>query len=274
MNARFYVGAIGRFASADTIVPDAANPQDFNRYTYGSNNPVKFNDPTGHYVVDTDDGSIDPDVIIESYNQAAITNPTVIDTPLILPIVVDKKIIGREFWMPANSPQSTISETSTRAEIGRFLASLGIVSDAVEFILAPFGGGVLPGFVDPILTYASDAFSGDNYSPLWGANPPENLPLMWASFNQDIVVNGIEAFIPAVGGFIGGVTGLGVGAATPAPGDEIVYGGAGYIFGSSIDALTSFASLVYDLGRFNGDFQNPYTIGFAPDYGLIVIHWS
>jgi hypothetical protein len=50
MNARYYVGAIGRFASADTLVPDPTNPQQFNRYTYSLNNPVRYSDPTGHCV--------------------------------------------------------------------------------------------------------------------------------------------------------------------------------------------------------------------------------
>jgi hypothetical protein len=47
MNARFFVDGIGRFASADTIVPDPINPQSFNRYSY-SGNPVKYQDPSGH----------------------------------------------------------------------------------------------------------------------------------------------------------------------------------------------------------------------------------
>lgn len=34
MNARFYISSIGRFASADTIVPDPASPQSYNRYTH------------------------------------------------------------------------------------------------------------------------------------------------------------------------------------------------------------------------------------------------
>jgi RHS repeat-associated protein len=37
--ARFYVPGIGRFASADTIVPNPANPQSFNRYSYVLNSP-------------------------------------------------------------------------------------------------------------------------------------------------------------------------------------------------------------------------------------------
>ena len=40
MNAQFYVPGIARFASADTIVPDPASPQSFNRYAYTLNNPM------------------------------------------------------------------------------------------------------------------------------------------------------------------------------------------------------------------------------------------
>ena len=47
MNARYYVGEIGRFASADIIVPDPQNPQSFNRYTYSYNNPLNFIDYSG-----------------------------------------------------------------------------------------------------------------------------------------------------------------------------------------------------------------------------------
>jgi RHS repeat-associated protein len=48
MRARYYHPALGRWASADTIVPDPANPQSFNRYSYVENNPVKYRDPSGH----------------------------------------------------------------------------------------------------------------------------------------------------------------------------------------------------------------------------------
>jgi RHS repeat-associated protein len=47
-NARYYDALIGRFISADTVIPDPANPQDFNRYTYCANNPLKYVDPSGH----------------------------------------------------------------------------------------------------------------------------------------------------------------------------------------------------------------------------------
>lgn len=46
--ARYYDAVLGRFISADTIVPDPQSPQDFNRYSYANNNPVIYNDPSGH----------------------------------------------------------------------------------------------------------------------------------------------------------------------------------------------------------------------------------
>jgi RHS repeat-associated protein len=48
MNARYFVPAIGRFASADTVVPGLDNPQAWNRYAYVANNPLILTDPSGH----------------------------------------------------------------------------------------------------------------------------------------------------------------------------------------------------------------------------------
>jgi hypothetical protein len=47
--ARYYDPQVGRFAAADTIVPNPGNPQDLNRYAYVSNNPINGIDPSGHY---------------------------------------------------------------------------------------------------------------------------------------------------------------------------------------------------------------------------------
>ncbi len=47
-NARYYNPVLGRFISADTLVPDPTNPQALNRYSYVLNNPIKYTDPSGH----------------------------------------------------------------------------------------------------------------------------------------------------------------------------------------------------------------------------------
>ena len=54
MNARVYDASIGRFMSADTIVPNPFNSQDFNRYSYVRNNPLRYTDPTGHQLCGTE----------------------------------------------------------------------------------------------------------------------------------------------------------------------------------------------------------------------------
>jgi RHS repeat-associated protein len=48
LHARYYDPALGRFISADTIVPEPGNPQDFNRYSYCRNSPLVYTDPSGH----------------------------------------------------------------------------------------------------------------------------------------------------------------------------------------------------------------------------------
>ena len=48
MGAREYDPSLGRWLSADAIVPDPANPQSLNRYSYVVGNPLKYIDPSGH----------------------------------------------------------------------------------------------------------------------------------------------------------------------------------------------------------------------------------
>jgi RHS repeat-associated protein len=56
-NARWFDPAIGRFAQADTIIPGSGNPQAWDRYSYGYNNPSRYSDPTGHIACDDISGS-------------------------------------------------------------------------------------------------------------------------------------------------------------------------------------------------------------------------
>ena len=44
--ARFYDSAVGRFVSADSVIPPGT--QGYDRFAYVYNNPLRYNDPTGH----------------------------------------------------------------------------------------------------------------------------------------------------------------------------------------------------------------------------------
>ena len=48
MHFRYYGSNMGRFLKPDNIIPNAANPQSWNLYSYVQGNPVNFNDPSGH----------------------------------------------------------------------------------------------------------------------------------------------------------------------------------------------------------------------------------
>ncbi|MCE7979970.1 MAG: RHS repeat-associated core domain-containing protein [Caldilinea sp. CFX5] len=49
MNARYYDPELGQFLSPDTLVPEPTNLFDYNRYMFVRGNPMRYNDPTGHY---------------------------------------------------------------------------------------------------------------------------------------------------------------------------------------------------------------------------------
>lgn len=51
MNGRMYDPVMSSFLSVDSYVQDPENSQNFNRYAYCFNNPLKYTDPTGEVVV-------------------------------------------------------------------------------------------------------------------------------------------------------------------------------------------------------------------------------
>jgi RHS repeat-associated protein len=58
--ARWYDPQVGRFVSADTLVPSPGNLQAFNRYSYVKNQPLNRIDPTGHADAVAPDGGAPP----------------------------------------------------------------------------------------------------------------------------------------------------------------------------------------------------------------------
>jgi len=52
MNGRIYDPILGRMLSPDNYIQDAGFSQNYNRYSYVWNNPLKYNDPTGKWILD------------------------------------------------------------------------------------------------------------------------------------------------------------------------------------------------------------------------------
>ena len=50
LNARMYDPKIARFLQEDTYTGDPNDPLSLNLYTYCANNPIKYDDPTGHFL--------------------------------------------------------------------------------------------------------------------------------------------------------------------------------------------------------------------------------
>jgi RHS repeat-associated protein len=177
--ARYYDATLGRFVSADSIIPDPTNPQDLNRYSYVRNNPLRYIDETGH-------------------------GPNVCSSP---DCDTDACCWGIEFlgWLfgssdpSAGSPSSPITPSSASGLVSSTdpirVREIGVMPD-FEFPYGP--AGVQPGgaagppslgsshelgarvgeiasFVNPVFAFArsiaglvvgTDPFSGDPFSPL------------------------------------------------------------------------------------------------------------
>jgi RHS repeat-associated protein len=64
MGVREYLPSLGRWLSADTVVPSTGNPQSLNRFSYVYNRPLVFTDPTGYCAAQ------DNECWIDRYNRA------------------------------------------------------------------------------------------------------------------------------------------------------------------------------------------------------------
>ncbi len=49
-NARHYDPLLGRFVQADSVIPNVGSSQSLNRYAYVNGNPLKYTDPSGHWL--------------------------------------------------------------------------------------------------------------------------------------------------------------------------------------------------------------------------------
>jgi hypothetical protein len=109
----------------DSLIPDPSNPQAWNRFSYGLNNPVNFNDPTGHRACGSGE-AIDCD--------GKLSNLRAIDK--------DKKCGGKEAIMCDGSPKHTLSQTEQEDQPDYIDPGFGAIADFWDNVVSPFADGL------------------------------------------------------------------------------------------------------------------------------------
>jgi RHS repeat-associated protein len=171
-NARYYDPWLGRFVSADSIVPEPGNPQALDRYSYVLNRPLQGSDPTGHDGPDPGVVTLPPPTQWAPLALVLGKALTVVAPPIVAGAIAVTAVGGMTYglatsepWGPdyplptvvdpgASSIQPTWAlpgtSTLTLDTTEVYLASKGTASmaDHLGFLFG-YGEAGLPGFPDP-----------------------------------------------------------------------------------------------------------------------------
>jgi len=243
--ARLYDTVLGRFISADTIVPNPQDPQDLNRYTYAGNNPFTYTDPTGYFKINI--GKFFQRAFGD-VGTAVVGVVTQLSGPLLMPVcgpfcaiiagggilsqsksgryVLAAEIIGATTIGAAMVPTATPLVASMWGSWG--LGGIGAYSASQA------GGDISKGLLVGVLGGAATGALG---GWLWPAIPSVGAPsLSWGSAKGVALFLGQKALIGAgIGTVAGGVTGYAGGTGDWARVSH------GLIHGAAFGALTGAA---------------------------------
>lgn len=140
-NARLYSPVLGRFISADTIVPQPADPQSLNRFTYVSNNPLRYTDPSGHCTKKQSDA--DYEACVRQRGQLQDEFGIIIGGDWLLNemLWMDKGLhaYGDYLWNLAGGPSNVSTTALFKFVIGRFggLREIRALDDGTASVANP-----------------------------------------------------------------------------------------------------------------------------------------
>ncbi len=101
-NARYYSPMLQRFISADSLVPNPGAPQALNRYAHAGNNPLRYRDPSGHWLCEDIDCKTPQRITkpFRPYQPPVAPTPIPTWTPTAMPTPTPT-------WTPTSSPTPT-----------------------------------------------------------------------------------------------------------------------------------------------------------------------
>ncbi len=144
-NARLYDPVLGKFVTADTIVPDPSSPQTLNRYSYCYNNPLVYVDPDGHFgfivsaIVGAIIGGVQAELSGGDFWEGAITGA--VSGALFFgagELVVNAGVNSFIAHTGAGMLSGGINAGITGGDIG-----MGIITGGISGGIGEFGGGIL-----------------------------------------------------------------------------------------------------------------------------------
>jgi RHS repeat-associated protein/uncharacterized repeat protein (TIGR01451 family) len=276
--ARFYSPRLGRFLSADSIVPGFSNPQAFNRYSYVLGNPLKYTDPTGHGQCQTKQDCADMGTTPmggggtsggsgggssngggDEEDPAPDPNPLGLPPPPPPPPSPIPTIYPGSKYpdiivvvMPEGQPPS--QDRTPEQKAGATIASAaGIVMDVVETGLAllPQDAGPVGEYVASFIDVGVTATGCFLNGLCFVGRPAPNLPPMLV-VNQDLLLTTGEFLAPLGGAAVG----FGVSGGNP---------GGAYVGSVGTDIVTSVLSVGYDIGRMTDSIPNVVSVGITFD---------
>lgn len=158
MEARYFSGAQGRFTSPDEPLAfaDFANPQSWNLYSYGYNNPLLYSDPDGH---EPCENGVNPEngnfCVVGTAKKPEVETKSSPIGPLVIPLLVTTVQISQKtqelaqpivdwFSRPRN-PICTAGYTALGGSIGFWagggLGTLGLAGGPTAAATIPGGAG-------------------------------------------------------------------------------------------------------------------------------------
>ena len=181
--AKYFSGAQGRFTSPDQpfIDQDASNPQSWNLYNYGRNNPLRYRDPTGRKCVQTSNGQAD-DGTGGGCEAAGVDSQGNISSYTVSAIDVSQR--GTDLFVNGRLVGEGGIEHDYAADIG----FLGLLRGTFGRLL----GGAAAETAGPALFDLAPIARGNAIEQALGANLPRTFPTF------DKFINGVATSIKSI----------------------------------------------------------------------------